>query len=164
MLYHFGTLDNDLPRRRLERCDDLALLLLTPGLSRAFHANILGVSRTTVAKYVDWSRALGHADPSLFDQVRKNIESISAEDGLKMAQRRGRAHLPWWSRLAIAEYAHRLGGTGEVARLFTCSRRTVQLALTRWPIAYDPLTGERKLSSTQAAPPGMWGRRASKRG
>jgi hypothetical protein len=164
MLYHFGTLDDDPSRRPLERCDGLGIFLLTPGLSRAFHANILGVSDTTIAKYVDWSRAHAEINPSIFERVRDNTDSISAEDGLKMAQRRGRAHLAWWSRLAIAEYAHRCGDTDKVARLFNCSRRTVQLALKRPPLAYDPLTGERKLSRSQLSPPGMWERRASNPG
>ena len=156
MLHHFGTLDNDLPCRPLERCDELAVYFSTPGLSRAYHANVLGASDTTIAKYVDWSEARARTESLIFNLVQENASSITPEDGLKMAQRRGRAHLPWWSRLAIAEYAQSLGDTGEVARLFNCSRRTVQFALKRWPVAYDPLTGERRLSHTQASPPGRW--------
>ena len=75
-----------------------------------------------------------------------------------MAQRRGTAHLPFWSRLAIAEFRVRLGGPKEVARLFRCSVRTVQLILRTTPTAYDPLTGERRLSRTQAAPSRKWRR------
>jgi hypothetical protein len=162
MLYHFGTLDDVRSRRRLARCDELAILLLTPGFARAFHANVLEVSSTTIAKYVDWSHALACRDSSIRFRARQNAESITPEDGLKMAQRRRRAQLPWWSHLAIAEYVDRLGHTGEVARLFKCSRRTVQFALKRWPIGYDPFTGERRLSHTQASPPGQWASSASR--
>jgi hypothetical protein len=114
----------------------------------------------TIATYMRWSRQLAEKDGEILEAARANAASITAEDGLKMAQRRRRAHMPWWSRLAIAEYAHRHGDTAEVARLFNCSPRTVQLVTKAWPLAYDPFTGERKLSSTQVAPPGMWSRPA----
>lgn len=160
MLFHFGTLDDENPdpgrRRRLARTRDLAVYLLTPGFSRAYHRHALGVSDTTIAKYIQWSQKLALSDQTISDSVCKNAASISLEDGLKFAQRRGRTHLPWWTRLAIAEYQDRLGSTAEVASLFNCSRRTVQLVLTIWPTAYDPLSGERRLSRTQASPPGMW--------
>lgn len=160
MLFHFGTLDDQhidtRGRRRLDMTRDLAVYLLTSGFSRAFHQHALGISDTTVAKYVQWSRELVLSDPTILESARENAASITAEDGLKMALRRGPAHLPWWSRLAIAEFTHRLGSTSEVASLFKCSRRTVQLALKSWPTAYDPLSGERQLSPTQASPPGKW--------
>ena len=160
MLFHFGTLDDEntdpCRRRRLARSRDLAVYLLTPGFSRAYHQHALGVSDTTIAKCIRWSRELALSDPTILDSVNENVASITPEDGLKMAQRRVRAHLPWWSRLAIAEFRHRLGSTAEVASLFKCSRRAVQLVLKVWPIAYDPLSGERRLSRTQASPPGMW--------
>lgn len=159
MLYHLGTLDEQTTsrrKRRLRPTRSLAIYLLTAGFSRSYHQQVLGVSDTTIAKYMRWSRQLAENDSEILDAARANAGSITPEDGLKMAKRRRRAHLPWWSRLAIAEYAHRLKDTNEVARLFNCSRRTVQHALTSWPLAYDPLTGERRLSRTQAAPPGMW--------
>lgn len=160
MQVHFGTLDDEnidpCVQRRLTRSRNLAVYLLTPGFSRAYHQYALGVSDTTVAKYIRWARELALGDQTIFDSVRENAASITPEDGLKMAQRRGRAHLPWWSRLAIAEFKYRLGSTREVASLFKCSRRTVQLAVGTWPVAYNPLSGERRLSRTQASPPGMW--------
>lgn len=162
MLFHYGTLDEirtGARRRRLKPSRDLAVYLLTPGFSRAYHQRALGVSDTTIAKYVEWSRDLAAGDPTIFDRVSDNAASITAEDGLKMAQRRGAAHLPWWSRLAIAEFVQRLGSTSEVASLFHCSRRTVQLALKNSPASYEPLSGERRLSQTQASPPGKWSSR-----
>ena len=132
------------------------MYLLTPGFPQTYHRQLFGVSDTTIAKYVAWSRDLAVTDPSIADVVGENAASITANDGLRFAQLRGSAHLPWWSRLAIAEFNHRLANTGEVAALFKCSRRTVQLALKNLPCSYDFMTGERRLSSTQQAPPGMW--------
>jgi hypothetical protein len=160
MLFHFGTLADQHTdtggRRRMKPSRDLAVYLLTPGFSHAYHQQALGVSDTTVAKYVQWSREVARIDLTILQSVRENVASITAEDGLMMAQRRGAAHLPWWSRLAIAEFRDRLMSTSEVASLFECSRRTVQLVLKTWPTAYDPLSGKRRLSRTQASPPGMW--------
>jgi hypothetical protein len=159
MLYHFGTLDEPTTMRRkrhLRPTRGLAIYLLTPGFSRSYHQQVLDVSDTTLAKYMSWSHRLAERHTDIFDVARANAATISAEDGLRMAQRRRRAHMPWWSRLAIAEFVDQLGSTTEVALLFRCSRRTVQLALKRHPLAYEPLSGERCLSRTQAKPPGMW--------
>lgn len=159
MLFHAGTLDDALaprPGTRHLRSRDLAIYLLTPGFSTAYHAHVLGVSSTTLNKHLAWSRALALADPTSGESIVANAASITAEDGLKMAQRRGATHLPWWSRLAIAEFAARLEGTCKVAQLFCCSRRTVQQVLTGGALSYDPLTGVRRLSPTQSSPPGKW--------
>ena len=63
MLYHADTLadaDHDLPRR-LSPTRELAVYLLTPGFSRAYHARALQVSSTTVDKYlrrvIKWRKA-----------------------------------------------------------------------------------------------------------
>ena len=164
MLFHAGTLDDPNSdantRRHLILTRELAIYMLTPGFSRAYHQHALGVSDTTVAKYVRLCRQFAASDPTIRHSISENLASITPEDGLRIAQRRGAAHLPWWSRLAIAEFQQRLGNNREVAALFNCSPRTVHLILTTCPIAYDPLSGERRLSKTQASPPGMW-RRAS---
>lgn len=160
MLFHHDTLDDQRAdtgrRRRLNLTRELAIYLLTPGFSRAYHQHALGVCDTTIAKYMRRSQEFALRDSTILASVSDNAASITAEDGLKMAQRRGRTHLPWWSRLAIAEFAHRLGGTSQVASMFRCSRRTVQLVMKTWPTSYDPLSGERQLSRTQACPPGKW--------
>jgi hypothetical protein len=163
MIYHAGTLDHQIPSSagRHRRTRELAIYLLTPGFSIAYHAHALGVSCTTIHKHLAWSRALAEADPTIFDDVRMNSASITPDDALRMAQRRGATHLPWWSRLAIAEYSTRLQSTGEVAAMFRCSRRTVQIVLTRGALSFNPFTGERQLSSTQASPPGKWTGRIS---
>lgn len=159
MLYHYGTLDTEVPPR-LQRERELAVYLLTPGFSQAYHRHALAVSDTTIAKYLAWSRQFATTDPSIAELVQQNAASITPDDGMQFAQKRGPAHLPWWSRLAIAEFRHRLNSTVEVARLFRCSRRTVQLALKTLPLSYDFLTGERRPSSSQISPPGQWPKRS----
>lgn len=159
MLFHAGTLDDTYDRRqgrRHRRTRDLAIYLLTPGFSTAYHGHILGVSRTTINKHIAWSHALAAQDPSIADDVERNVSSITPVDGLRMAQRRGATHLTWWSRLAIAQFAARARRTSDVATLFQCSRRTVQQVLGRGSLSYDLFTGVRRLSSTQLAPPGNW--------
>lgn len=159
MLHHLGTLDEQTAtrrERRLQPTRSRAIYFLTPGFSRSYHQQVLGVSSTTIATYMRWSRQLAEFDEEILDAARANAASITAEDGVRMAQRRRRAHMPWWSRLAIPDFVERLGSTTEVASLFHCSRRTVQLVLKANPIAYDLFTGERCLSRTQTRPPGMW--------
>jgi hypothetical protein len=159
MLYHAGTLDDGhIPKRgkHHRRTRELAIYLLTPGFSTAYHSRTLGMSANTIRKHLAWSRDFEDADPSIEDDVAANIGSITAEDGLKMAQRRGAAHLTWWSRMAIAEFASRGIATGDVAAMFRCSRRTVQLVQSRACLSYDLFSGARRLSSTQLAPTGRW--------
>lgn len=158
MDFHAGTLDdqNPLRARRNLRSRDLAIYLLTPGFTTAYRAHALAVSTTTITKHLEWSRALAAADPTLADDIVRNTASITPGDGLKMAQRRGSSHLPWWSRLAIADFAARGQSTSEVADLFRCSCRTVQIVLTRGALSFNCFTGARRLSSTQASPPGKW--------
>lgn len=160
MLFDAGTLDDAAPSRRgtrHRRSRGLAVYLLTPGFSIAYHGHVLGVTSTTLNKHLAWCHALASADLTVQDDIAANAGSITAEDGLKMAQLRGATHLPWWSRLAIADFASRMGSTHQVATLFGCSRRTVQQVLTKAALSYDPLTGRRRLSPTQASPAGKWG-------
>lgn len=158
MDFHVGTLDDQAPTRarRNLRSRDLAIYLLTPGFTAAYQAHALAVSTTTITKHLEWSSALAAADPTVAEDITKNSASITPEDGLKMAQRRGSTHLPWWSRLAVADFAARGQSTSEIAHLFRCSRRTVQMVLTRGALSFDCFTGARRLSSTQASPPGKW--------
>lgn len=158
MDFHAGTLDPRVLSRssRLAGTREFAIYLLTPGFSIAYHAHVLGVSTTTIHKHLAWSQAAASADQTIAEEAAENAASITPEDGLRMAQRRGSTHLPWWSRLAIADFAARLQSTSQVASLFGCSRRTVQLALTRGVLSYNVFTGERRLSGTQISPPGKW--------
>lgn len=159
MLFHAGTLDETYaPKRgkRYRRSRELAIYLLTPGFSQAYHAQTLGVSCNTVRKHLAWSRAFALGNPAILEAVELNVTSITPEDGVRMAQRRGSTHLPWWSRLAIAQFAAGMRRTSEVAALFRCSLRTVQHVLTRGSLSYDLFTGVRRPSLSQVSPPGRW--------
>lgn len=159
MLHHAGTLDDGhIPKRgkHHRRTRELAIYLLTSGFSTAYHSHTLGVSANTVRKHLTWSRDLADGDPSIEDDVAANIASITAEDGLMMAQRRGSTHLTWWSRMAIAEFAGRLASKRELATEFRCSHRTVQLVLSKGCLNYDLFTGARSPSAIQSCPPGKW--------
>ena len=103
MDFHAGTLDDQPPprARRNLRSRDMAIYLLTPGFTTAYHSHALAVSTTTIKKHLEWSSALAAADPTVAEDIVRNTASITPVDGLKMAQRRGTTHLPWWSRLEI---------------------------------------------------------------
>lgn len=165
MLYHAGTLNDHFPAKSGQphrQTRELAIYLLTPGFSTAYHSHILGLSANTIRKRLAWSRNLAAVDLSIGECVATNISSITAEDGLKMARRRGSSHLTWWSRMAIAEFADSASSMSELARLFRCSRRTVQLVLSGSCLSYDLFTGFRRPSSTQLSPPGKWTRNNAK--
>ena len=152
MLYDWGTLSDAGPRR-LIRDGDLAAFLLTPGCSRAYLQQALAVSNATLWNYMRWAQELALRDPGIDRRVADNLESITARDGLIMAQRRGRAQLPYWSRLAISEYLEIHRSATYVAKIFGCSTRTIYNVQRGSCLAYHPLSGDRQLSVTQAEPP-----------
>jgi transposase-like protein len=80
----------------------------------------------------------------------------------KLAQRMAllrpsRGILPLWSRLAIAELASQGATYTELAHLFGVSRSTVYRAIHRSSAGYCPLSGQRLLTRSQAAPLGAAG-------
>ena len=155
MLFDWGTLSNAGPRRPT-RDRELAIYLLTPGFSYAYHQQVLGLSDITVGKYGAWADELARSDPNVGLDVAANAASITSEDGLLMAQRRGASHLVFWSRLAICDAIQRMRSTTDVARIFNCSRRTVQNVIAGRSCAYEALSGRRCPTSTQMLPPGRW--------
>lgn len=151
MLYDWETLSDTGPRK-LVRDRDLAVFLLTPGFSNAYLGQALAVSNATLWKYVKWARDLALTDPMIAKRLSDNLASISAEDGWKMASRRGKAHLPYWSRLAISHYLEAHRSATYVAKMFGCSTRTIYNVQRGNSRAYNALTCERQLSVTQAQP------------
>lgn len=79
-----------------------------------------------------------------------------------MAQVRGRAQLPTWSRLAIGEYRNRGFSRREIADAFRCSPGTVANVLQGKGATYALFSGERRLTHAQQHPPGRW-KRSGKR-
>lgn len=165
MRYHFGTLDDDFEslgwsERKAKLCPDgfrpLWIYLLTPGFTFGYHQRVLGISNITLARHLAIAKQQQSIDPTLADAVYDNLSSITAEDGLIMALRRGTAHLPHWSRMAICEYLERLGAAYKVARLFECSATTVTNVVKLGLGSYDVLSAERRLASQQVHPPGKW--------
>lgn len=156
MLYDWGTLSEAGPRS-LMRDDELAAYLLTPGFTRAYHQRALCVSNATIWKYMAWAHALARDDPRIGQLVADNVNSISREDGLAIAQRRGPCQLPFWSRLAILEFLQIYEDAAKVARAFKCSARTVHNIRAGRSTCYDPLTGVRQISSSQVRPPASRG-------
>src|SRR5574338_674451 len=152
MLYDWGTLSNAGPKK-LAREAELAAYLRTPGFARAYHQQMLGVSNATVWKYMRWAREFAGQEPRIDDMAAANVGSITREDAVRMAQRRGPCHLPFWSRLAMCELVQEIGDVRRVALMLKCSPRTVEYARAGRCFAFDLLTGERRLSSSQAAPP-----------
>jgi len=138
------------PRSGLSKRRFHAYMLL-PGLSLAFHAAALCRSRTAVARYRTDARAAAKIDPDLTAAVDAMMKSISAEDGVRMAQMRGRAQLPYWSRIAMFEFRKRGYSRGWIARTFQCSSRTVTNVLQGRGI-HSP---DRHLSAQQRHPPGQ---------
>ena len=154
MIHHWQTLTrNAVPRLRRER--ELAIYLLTPGFSNAYHQHTLSVSNATIWKYMHWAQFVAVDDPSYAAAVDANLASITCDDGLRMAKRRGGAHMPFWSRLAICEYLQIHGNTSRVAQMFLCSTRTVNNVVAGRYFGYEPLSAARKLSSSQEFPPAI---------
>lgn len=164
MLYSFGTLDpamrQSTARLKAIQCPadrrHLWIYLLTPGFTLGYHQHVLQTSDVTLNRHRAIALAEQRSDPSIGAEVFANIASISAEDGLAMALRRGTAHLPYWSRLAICEFRERLGSAVKVAELFRCSPATVTNAMTPGTGRFELFTGERRLCPQQQRPPGQW--------
>lgn len=140
---------------------ELWIYLLTPGFTLGYHQRVLKVSDITLRRHRNDAEVAQCADPTIARSVYENVSSITPEDGLAMAQRRGTAHLPYWSRLAMCEYRGRLPTAREVARLFRCSPTTVSNATTSTGGSFDIFSAARRLSPQQVHPAGQWRPRSS---
>lgn len=130
--------------------------ILLPGFSVAFHAATLGRSRTSIATYRARAQQASLNNPAVQEMINVQLCALRPEDGLQMAQRRGRAQLPHWSILAIAAFRERGLSRSELAVMFRCSPGTIANALQWKNQSYDALSGERRLSAAQRSPPGKW--------
>lgn len=162
MLYDWGTLIDTSPRK-LAHQPELAAYLLTPGFTRGYHRRVLGVSNATLWSYLNWARAHADRNPAIREMISANLASITCDDGIAMARRRGSTHLPFWSRLAICEMLQH-ESVPKVAAIFNCSKRTVNNVSGGRCVAFDPLSGIRYLSRSQLLPPASLRRSRSKMG
>ena len=147
MLFHWDTLTEAQPRK-LERDPQLAAYLLTPGFSRSYHQHVLRTSNATIWKYMAWARELARRDPKIDEMVSANVGSITRDDAIQMAQRRGPCQLPFWSRLAVCECLLDTDA-GRVAVIFGCSKRTLVNIRVGRCVSYDPITGARITTAAQ---------------
>lgn len=127
--------------------------ILASGFSTAFHAATLGKSTATICRYRRIARETLRTNGSIRDLITDFVCSITPEIALAMAQARGRAQMPYWSRLAVGEFLKRGLNRKEVARLFNCSVGTVANIVNGRGKAFAPLTGNRRLSEHQLRPP-----------
>jgi hypothetical protein len=151
MLYDWGTLSDTGPYK-LSREPELAAYLLTPGFTCGYHQQALRASNATIWNYTSWARAHAECNPLVEKMIAANLASITPEDGVRMAQRRGKSHLPFWSRLAICERLQ-TDSVAKVAARFNCSRRTVENVRAGRCVSFHPLTGCRQPSRSQRTPP-----------
>lgn len=148
------------PKRGEDRTAFNAFMLL-PGLSLSFYAAVLGRSRPSVSTYMAAAREAARSDGAIMAAVDAAVCAMRPEHGLQMARVRGKAQLPYWSRLAIGEYRKRGFNRREIATAFRCSPGTVANVLQGKGRGYKALSGERRLTNAQAHPPGRWSRSAS---
>ena len=130
--------------------------ILAPGFSNAFHAATLSKSLTTIATYRAKANTAAQADPTIWTAVQTFVESITPDDGLRMAQVRGDAQMPHWSRLSIRDFRKAGWKITRIAEEFRCSPGTVHNILAGKGTGYASFSGERRLTSAQAAPVGSW--------
>lgn len=131
--------------------------MLVPGFTIGFHAATLSRSRSSVRGYILAGNKALAEEPLLVRLVADLARAIRPEDGLAMANARGAAQLPHWSRLAMREY-HRRGWTrAELAERFRCSAATVALVLQGKGVAFAAMSGARRLTISQKSPPNQFG-------
>jgi hypothetical protein len=153
MLYDWGTLSDTGPYR-LSRELELAAYLLTPGFTCGYHQQTLGASNATIWNYTAWARRHAKCSPRIEEMIAANLASITLDDGVRMARRRGNSHLPFWSRLAICDRLQS-ESVAKVAAAFNCSRRTVENVRAGRCVSFHPLTGCRQRSRSQRTPPAL---------
>lgn len=120
------------------------VMILLPGFSTSYWMRACGKCYSTIAAW----KAKAQADE---DALRSAMSMLTSADGLAMARYRGPTQMPFWSRLAIAEYRKRGFRVREIAGAFECSERTVANVIGQ-ACFLDPV---RRLTEYQQRPPGM---------
>lgn len=126
--------------------------ILLPGLSTAFLQTVLGRSYNTVRKYKAEARQAAMEEPLIASGVQDLMASLTSADGLAMARARGCCQLPFWSRLAIADYVKFGFSLSSIARAFYCSCRTISNVIEQT----DFCRPDRVLTPHQLNPPGKF--------
>ena len=133
------------------------ILILLPGLTPALMSRLLGRSAATVLTWRRRASRAHAADPSIGAEVRQLTAEMSFSDGLWLALNRGSGPLPFWSRLAIKGMREEGLTYDQLATMFHVHRRTAQnVCRGRFGTGFDPLSGVRRPTAHQCAPPGRW--------
>lgn len=120
------------------------VMILLPGFSTSFWMRAYGRCYSTIAAW----KAKARADE---DEIQKAMSTLAPADGLAIARFRGPAQMPFWSRLAIADYRKRGFRVREIAEAFQCSERTVANVISQTRF----LSPARHLTEYQRKPPSM---------
>ena len=126
--------------------------ILLPGLSTAFLQTVLRRSYNSVRKYKAQARQAAADDPSIERGVGELMASLSTNDGLAMARMRGNCQLPFWSRIAIADFVKAGFSLSSIASAFKCSPRTISNVIR----STDFCQIDRVLAAQQLNPPGKF--------
>lgn len=130
--------------------------ILSPGFTMAFHSIVLNRSPTSIAAYRAKALRAAKAEPEILEMVTAYVRLIGPQQALEMAQARGAAQMPYWSRLAVCEW-HRQGlSRAEIAKAFRCAPGTVDNILHAKGKFFEGFSGNRRLTYAQLAPPGRW--------
>ena len=138
------------------RTDDRCALhvsLLLPGIAHAFHAHVLNRSLTSIRTLREEAKRAFEVDPDLRCAIDEIVRGLTPADGLLMSQLRGPCQLPFWSRLAIAQFRKDGHSILDLSEAFSCSPRTVLNVLRK----SDFTSSERRLTRSQINPPNKFG-------
>ncbi|MAC58567.1 MAG: hypothetical protein CMH85_09885 [Novosphingobium sp.] len=126
--------------------------ILLPGLSTAYLQTVLNRSYNSIRKHKAKARQAAADDPLILRDVQDLMASLSPSDGLAMARVRERCQLPFWSRIAIADYVKAGFSLSSIAAAFRCSPRTVSNVIRNTDFCHV----DRALAAQQLNPPGKF--------
>src|SRR5262249_47592656 len=127
-------------------------------IPRTYPAHLPGVT-------VEWLAKANNCSPRTIRRWRKSpppddralsdfLINMTPELAQEMAGfRPSRGLLPFWSRLAIADFAARGATYGELMEMFGVGRSTVYRAIHRHTRAFCSLSGRRTLTEAQSSLP-----------
>ena len=138
---------------------DFAEWLLLPGMSLSLQAHLLSRSVTFARKHRLRAEQMARCCPEIEKRVKRTVATLSPQDGLKMARLRGRCQLPFWSKLALANYRKQGEPLIRLSKAFLCSERCIQYVLSHTNFAQ----ADRMLSSVQLCPPKQFTRQTAAR-
>lgn len=123
-------------------------LLLLQGFSAPALRNMIGVTSRTVRARQSALREGGVTPP--------DMSLLTSQVALLLAQRRGRAQLPYCARLSILDHWKWGHDRKALARMFRCSKATVARVLRHEGWRYPDHSGVPRFTQIQRRPPAAW--------